>query len=160
MAAVQFHSHHGLHVHGAAAPDVAIGDRASEGVVRPALLVDGDNVGVRQEEQRAAAGAVAPDTRHDAAATGERLEDLRLEPGVSENRREVAGGDDLIAGRVHGPETQERAQVLDEFGAGWIADRTREIGDGASGGHSIPQLEALVTAIRMIGRASRSWPAY
>ena len=68
----------------------------------PALLVGGDDVGVRREEERAArrirlVGAEADDH---VAAAGLALEDDRLEPFLLEDSGEVLGGGRLAAGRV------------------------------------------------------------
>ena len=59
-----------LHVDGAAAVDVAVGDVGRERVVRPALGRGRDDVEVRQQEERLAAGAVAAQPGVDGAAAG------------------------------------------------------------------------------------------
>ncbi len=79
---LQLHGRHALHVHGTAAVDVAVGDLARERVARPALGIGRHDVEVRQEEQRPAARAVAPEAGDDVAASGIRFQDDRLEASL------------------------------------------------------------------------------
>ena len=67
---------HALHVDRAAAVDVAVGDVGGEWVVRPAVGRCRHDVEVRQQEERFAAGAVAPQAGVDGAATRDGLDDL------------------------------------------------------------------------------------
>ena len=51
----------------------------------------GDDVEVGEEQQRVAAGAVAPEPRDHAAPAGRRLEDLGREAGVAQLGRDQLG---------------------------------------------------------------------
>ena len=73
----ELHRDHRLHVDRAATVDVAVVDVRRERIVRPALGRRRDDVEVRQEEERLAAGAVAAQAHVDRAATGFRFDDLR-----------------------------------------------------------------------------------
>ena len=70
---------HVLHVDRAAAVDVAVGEVGRERVVGPALGRRRDDVEVREQQQRVAAGPVAAQADVDRAATGHGLDDLGRE---------------------------------------------------------------------------------
>ncbi len=108
---LQFHGRHALHVHGAATVDVAVGDLAREGVVRPSLRVGRHDIEVSQEEERAPARAVAPEACDDVAAAWIRLQHDRLEARSHKHLGQVARGQDLVARRVHGLESDECLEV-------------------------------------------------
>ena len=69
---------HALHVDGAAAVDIAVGDVRCERIVAPALGRGGHDVEVGQEQQRIAAGAITPEPGVDRPAPGDWFDDLRL----------------------------------------------------------------------------------
>ena len=89
----ELHRDHVLHVDRAASVDVAVGEVGRERVVAPAFRRCRDDVEVGEEEQRIAAGAVAAQPRVDRSAPGLRLDDLGLEAGFGEHRRDPPGGD-------------------------------------------------------------------
>ena len=80
----ELHRDHALHVHGAAAVDLAVGEVAGERVVRPALGRGRDHVEMRQEQQRVAAGPVTAEPDVDRPATRDRLDDLGFEAGLGQ----------------------------------------------------------------------------
>ena len=87
----ELHRDHVLHVDRAAAVDVAVGDVGRERVVGPALRRRRDDVEVRQQEERLAAGPVAAQPGVDRAAARHRLDDLRLAgPSAAQAVLEVA----------------------------------------------------------------------
>jgi hypothetical protein len=72
------HRDHRLHVDGASAVDVAALHVGGERMVRPAFGRSRDDVEVRQQQERLAAGAVSAQVRVDGAATGFGFDDLGL----------------------------------------------------------------------------------
>ena len=112
---LQLHGHHGLHVHGAPAVDVAVGDLGPEGVARPALGWRGHDVEVAEQEQWSTARPVGAKARDDVAATREGLQHAWLEAGRGQDVGQVARGEDLVAGRVDGGQADERPEVSDEL---------------------------------------------
>ena len=92
--------------------------------MRPALGVGRDDVEVRQQQERPAAGPVAAETGDDVAAPGERLEHGRREPRLGEHVRQVSGGQDLVARRVHRPQPQQGAEMADHLVE--VLERVRE----------------------------------
>ena len=122
---------HVLHVDRAAAVDVAVGDVAGERVVGPAVGRRGHDVEVGQQQERVAAGAVAAQPDVDRAATGDRLDDLRLEAEVGQAVREIARDARLAVGadgrwRVDRRDPDEVAEGLDEAGVGGVPGRRRD----------------------------------
>ena len=93
---------HALHVDRAAAVDVAVGDIGRERVVRPAIGRCRDDVEVRQQEERFAAGPVTPQAGVDGAATRGGLDDLGVEAERPEAPFEIARGARLLVGRRRG----------------------------------------------------------
>ena len=116
----ELHRDHRLHVDRAAAVDVAVGDVGRERIVAPALGRGRDDVEVRQQQERVAAGAVAAQPGVDGAASGDRLDDLGLEAGRGQDRGDPARRDELAVGRVGRRRVDRRdpdevAQGLDEL---------------------------------------------
>ena len=150
----ELHRDQVLHVDRAAAVDVAVGDVGRERVVGPQLRRGRDDVEVAEEEQRAAARAVAVQPGGDRAATGERLDDRRRDPGFGQDRRHVAGREDLVARRVDGRDADEVAQVGDEA----LVGRVQASGEIASDGRAV--LVPVIGECRSSGSAPhRAGPA-
>ena len=151
----EFHRHHRLHVHGAAAIDVAIGEVGGERVVAPALRWRGDDVEVREEEQRVAAAAIAVEADVDRAAPRLGFDHLRLEARRHEHRLDASRRHQLSVGRIRRrwvdrPDPDELADGLDKLlrgdGPGRLVDLMRR-SDGAHQRGALPV--AMVRAMPM-----------
>ena len=151
---LQRHGDHALHVHRPAPVEVARVELAAERVVRPALGVGGHDIQVAQQEQGTAARAVAAQPGDDVAPAGERLQDARWHARAGQDPGQVAGGHDLVAGRVDGPQAQERLEMADQAGEPLVGHVARV--DAHAAVHSA----TWSTATRMSGRAARSWSRY
>jgi hypothetical protein len=113
----------------AAAVHVAALAHRAERRVRPLRLVDGDDVGVPEDQDRPLL-AVALEARDDVGARGILGEDLVRNPLFLEHRLEVVDGLGLIARRAAGVDAQQRLEVLDRFG---FRDRLLRAGGGRGG---------------------------
>ena len=78
----QLHRDHRLHVDRAAPVDVAVGDVGRERIVAPAIGRGRDDVEVRQQEERLAAGAVAAEPGEHAASAGYGFDDIGSRPSA------------------------------------------------------------------------------
>ena len=130
----ELHRDHGLHVDRAATVDVAVDEVGREWIVAPAVSRRGHDIEMREQEQRISARAVATQAGVDGAPAWDRFDDLWLEPGRLEQRREVAGHPRLavegIRGRRidrrdpdHGPEGLD--QLVDGLGPGRLGNLPR-----------------------------------
>ena len=110
---------HVLHVDRAASVDVAVGDLPVERVVCPLVEWRRHHVEVRQQEERFAARAVAPEANVHGAATGDRLHDFGAQTNVIEGARDVPRRPKLTVARrrwrVHRWDPDQVAERLDEL---------------------------------------------
>ena len=114
----ELEGHHALHVDGTATPHVAVVHVATERIVGPELRRRGDDVEVREQEQRRTARPVAAQPAGHGAPAGERFHDLRPQAGVGQDRLDVASGEDLVAGRIDALDPDERLEQLNQLGVG------------------------------------------
>ena len=113
----EFHDAHPLHVERAAAPDVAAAHLAAERVDGPVLALEGDDIGVVEQDQLLAARAVAGKRRDERGAAG-RVRRL-VEPvgdalAIEDRAVEVAGAG-LVAGRIDGVDADVGGEQLRRF---------------------------------------------
>ena len=122
------HGERPLHINCAATPDVAVLYDAFKWVHRPAVLVCGDNVQVREEEECAVllvarvkrwvgGGGAAAQAHADVAAIGDRLEELWLQTLALQEFNQHLGGACLISWRVDALGANQLHQILRRFGA-------------------------------------------
>ncbi len=87
----QEHRIHVFHVDRAAAPDAVLGDLAGERVHPPVSRVGRNHVQMTVDEQGGPGRVCALDPGHDARSLLVRFQDRGLEPGLSEQGRDVLG---------------------------------------------------------------------
>ena len=94
----------------------------------PEVRGRGHDIEVGEQEQRLAAGAVTAKPGDDRAATRElvRLDDLARDARVAEVLRDVAGGEDLVAGRVDADDPDQVPEGLDQVVVGVLPRRLVE----------------------------------
>ena len=146
----QLHRDHGLHVDRAATVDVAVDEVGRERIVAPAVGRRGHDVEMREQEQRIAARAVAAQPGVDGAPAGDRFDDLGLEAGRLEQRREVARHPRLavegIGGRrIDRRDPDHRPEGLDELVDGLCPGRLGNLPrrrHGAEGHGALPNASA------------------
>ena len=90
-----------------------------------------DHIEMPEQEEWAATGPIAMEAGRDRTTAGERLHHDRRDACVGEQRLDMAGGADLVARRVHGRDTDEVAEILDQSIVGSIPGRRIERGGWA-----------------------------
>ena len=124
------HRDHALHVDGSATPDVAVGDVGAERVVGPQLGRGWDDVEMRQQEERLAAGPVAAQAGGHRAPTGGRLVDRRLDPDIDEGGGHRLGGPKLaiarLGRRVDARDPDQGPEQVDELVVSTCPGRCRD----------------------------------
>ena len=108
-----------LVVHRAASPDVAVDKPGAERILRPALPLHSDHVGMAHDEQRLPRpGALQP--RDEAQPIRLRAHQLAGDAFPLQHALEILRGRCLIAGRIAGIDADQFSEVLERFGGDFL----------------------------------------